>query len=120
MNSENHLDTLLGEAKNSALPLPSNDLIARVLADAAEQMPAAMPAQKVKKPSLLKRILAPIGGFGGAFALGTCATIGVIAGAGYADTLYSIPGLDSVLAAFTDTTDTTTPFETLTLLMAET
>ncbi len=116
MKTDDHLGVLLKEARNSPSPRPSEDLISRVLADAATMMP---PPEPVKKQSFLARLLAPIGGTGGAFALAACAAFGVFAGAGYADEVLSIPGLDGVLAGLTDTTDSTTPFESLSLLMTE-
>ena len=119
MTHEPHLDVLLNEAKNNPPPLPSNDLIARVLADAAAQSTAQITTATSKKPGLLARILAPIGGFGGAAALGACTAIGLLVGTNYADTTLSIPVFDDVVAVFSNSTDTTTPFETLSLLMAE-
>lgn len=116
MKTDDHLDALLNEAKNSPSPMPSDDLISRVLADAATMMPAPVAA---KKPSLWAKLLAPIGGMGGALTLAACAAFGVFAGAGYADEMLSIPGLDGVLAGLTDNTDSTTPYETLSLLMTE-
>lgn len=118
MTEHSHLDTLLDEAKSSPPAAPSPDLIARVLADAAAMVPA--PVQiRPKPPSLWSRLLAPVGGLGGGFALAACAAFGIFAGAGYADTLFSIPGLDGVLAGFSDVTDSTSPLETLSLLMSE-
>ena len=119
MNRQDNLDTLLNEAKSAPVPQPSQDLISRVLADAASALPSSEALPKMKKRGFLAKLLSPIGGFGGAFALGTCATFGVVAGAGYADTVLSIPGLDTVLSAFGESTDSTTPFETLSLLMSE-
>ena len=78
MKTDDHLDALLSEAKNNPSPQPSDYLISRVLADAAAMMPAPEP---VKKPSFMARLLAPIGGTGGAFALAACAAFGVFAGA---------------------------------------
>ncbi len=116
MTSENHIDALLHAAKNSPSPQPSADLISRVLADAAAQMPApvAMP-----KRQFWARWFAPVGGVGGALTLAACAAFGVFAGAGFADEMLAIPGLDGVLAGLTDATDSTTPFESLSLLMTE-
>ncbi|MBL1437217.1 MAG: hypothetical protein COB08_013585 [Rhodobacteraceae bacterium] len=117
MTSEDHIDGLLREAKNSPSPLPSTDLISRVLADAAGLMPAA--AEVVPKPRIWARWLSPIGGMGGALTLAACAGFGVFAGAGFADEMLAIPGLDGVLAGLTDFTDSTTPLESLSLLMTE-
>jgi len=120
MTSENHIDRLLNEAKNCPSPNPSTELISRVLADAATLMPAPEAiANPVPKPRFWARILAPIGGLGGVSALAACAAFGVFAGAGYADDILAIPGLDGVLAGLTDYTDSTTPFESLSLLMSE-
>ncbi len=116
MKSEDPIDALMNEAKNSPSPLLSTELISRVLADAAAMMPAPEPAPK---PRFWARMLSPIGGLGGALTLAACAAFGVFAGAGYADEMLAIPGLDGVLAGLTDYTDSTTPFETLSLLMTE-
>ncbi len=116
MTSEDHLDTLLSEAKECPSPVPSTALISRVLADAATMMPAQEPRPK---PRFWARLLSPVGGFGGAATLAACAAFGVFAGAGYADEMLSIPGIDGVLAGLTDSTDSTTPFESLSLLMSE-
>ncbi len=113
MTPEDHIDTLLDTAASGAVPTPAQGLIARVLAD------AAMAAPQMAPPKPRHRWLGPIGGLRGALALATCAAMGVVAGAGYADTVLTIPGLDTVLAAFIDSTDSTTPFESLTLLMSE-
>jgi len=119
MNSEDHLDTLLNEAKASPAPLPSTGLIARVLADAATVARAQAPIEPTPQPGLWARILSPIGGFGGAFALASCAAFGVAVGAGYGDSLLDIPALDSVLATLTENPDSTSPFESLSYLMSE-
>lgn len=115
MNREDHIDALLRAAKNSPVPTPPTDLVARVLADAATAVPPAEAVTLGRK----RRFFAPIGGLRGAFALAACAAFGVFAGAGYADQLLTVPGLDSVLAGLTDYTDTTTPLESLSLLMSE-
>ena len=119
MKTDEQIDALLNEAKNSLPPLPSEDLISRVLADAGAIMPEPAAMTPVKKPSFLARILAPVGGNGGALTLAGCAAFGVFAGAGYANELLALPGLDGVLAGLTDYTDSTTPFESLSLLMTE-
>jgi len=116
MKSEDPIDALMRAAKNTPSPQPSTALISRVLADAAAMMPVAEPAPK---PRFWARIFSPIGGIGGALALAACAAFGVFAGAGYADEMLAIPGLDGVLAGLTDYTDSTTPFDTLALLMTE-
>ncbi|HIP23236.1 MAG TPA: hypothetical protein EYG79_06540 [Rhodobacteraceae bacterium] len=116
MTSENHIEALLRAAKNSPSPQPSPDLISRVLADAAGLMPAP---EAAPKPRFWARWFAPVGGMGGALTLAACASFGVFAGAGYADEMLAIPGLDGVLAGLTDFTDSTTPFESLSLLMTE-
>jgi len=116
MKSEDPMDALMRTAKNSPSPTPSSALISRVLADAAAMMPAP---EAPPKPRFLARMLSPVGGMGGALTLAACAAFGVFAGAGYADEMLSIPGLDGVLAGLTDFTDSTTPFETLSLLMTE-
>lgn len=117
MTSEDHIDVLLREAKNSPSPQPSTDLISRVLADAAAFMPAA--PETAKKKRFWARWLSPVGGMGGALTLAACAGFGVFAGAGFADEVMALPGLDGVLAGLTDITDSTTPLESLSLLMTE-
>ena len=120
MTSEDHLDSLLEEAKNIPPAAPSADLVARVLADASAEATKRPPVRSTNKPRFLARLLAPIGGMGGVFALGACAAIGILVGTSYANTSLSIPVLDDMLAAFSDSTDATSPFETLSLLMTET
>ncbi len=117
MTPEDHITTLIDTAASAPVPTPSQSLIARVLADAAIAAPQAAPAPP--RPSWRIRLLAPIGGLRGALALATCAAMGVVAGASYADTVLTIPGLDTVLASFVDRTDSTTPYESLALLMSE-
>jgi len=120
MTRKQHLDTLLSAAKAGPVPRPSTELIARVLADAAENVPVATAVNRAAPDKgLLARFLSPIGGFGGAFALAACAAFGVVAGAGYADILFEIPGLDSVLTTLTVDPDSTSPYESLSLLMSE-
>jgi len=118
--SKDPIDALLNDAKNSPAPLPSTDLISRVLADAAAMMPAPEPLPlPAPKPRLWARVLSPIGGMGGALTLAACAAFGVFAGAGYADEMLAIPGVEGVLAGLVDVTDSTTPFESLSLMMTE-
>ena len=119
MTSENHIERLLNEAKGQPAPMPPTALISRVLADAATFMPAPEVDTTPPKPRLWARMLAPIGGLGGVSVLAACAAFGVFAGADYGDQVLAIPGLDGVLAGLTDNTDSTTPFESLSLLMSE-
>ncbi len=120
MTSETHIERLLNEAKDQPAPLPSTALVSRVLADAATFMPAPEAAPPpAPKPGFWGRILAPIGGLAGASVLAACAAFGVFAGADYGDQLLSVPGLNSVLAGLTDYTDSTSPYESLSLLMSE-
>jgi len=119
MTSEDHIDALLREAKDCPTEMPSSDLISRVLADAALRMPEPVAASAPPKRRFWAGLLSPIGGLGGAFTLAACAAFGVFAGAGYADQVLAIPGLDTVLAGLTDDTDSATPFESLSLLMSE-
>lgn len=127
MKSENHIDALIEAARCAPAPAPSADLVSRVLADAAmlsrpleearsgDEVPSAL----AHFAGFISRLLRPIGGIGGGVALAACTAFGVFAGAGYADDILTIPVLDEVLAAVSDTTDSTTPFETLSLLMTE-
>ena len=119
MKPEDHIDALLAEANAGPAPVPPESLVARVLADAATAAPHALPAELPAKPRWYMRVFSPVGGFAGAATLAACATFGVIAGASYADTVLSIPGLETVLAAFSDSTDSTTPLESLSLMMSE-
>ena len=119
MNQDDHIEALLSEAKSQGSVQPSEGLIARVLADAACVAPQPAPVAAAKKQSLWAQLISPIGGTGGALTLAACAAIGVFAGAGYADNVLSVPGLDSVLAGLSDDTDSTTPYESLSLLMSE-
>ncbi len=118
MTGKDPIEALLQVAKDQAPPPPSAGLMARVLADAAAMAPAPK-IQVPPKPRFWARLLSPIGGVGGALVLASCAAIGVFMGADYADELLAIPGMESVLAGLVDSTDSTTPFETLSLLMTE-
>jgi hypothetical protein len=122
MRNEDHMDALLREARTGPVPVPSTALISRVLADAAALVPGPAPAPAhaaATAPGWLARLLFPVGGLGGALALAACAVFGVVAGADYADEVLALPGLNGVLAGLADYTDTTTPDESLALLMSE-
>ena len=100
----------------------STDLMARVLADAAEvgaEYVKPVPVEVIEKPSWLKQLFAPIGGMAGAFALGTFASIGLIVGFSDTETLYSLPVMGDILATFTNGTGAGSPIDTLSYLMAE-
>lgn len=95
-------------------------LTERVLADAAQigagfVVPDVMP----DNPSFFNRIFAPIGGLGGAFALGAFASIGLFVGLGDPEKLYALPVMADILAVFSDENSAVTPLDTLEYLMAE-
>jgi len=120
MTSDSDIDKLLKAAKNNQPPRPPDDLVARVLADAATHAPA-LPAAALlpAHPVFWRRVLAPVGGIGGGLVLATCAALGIFIGADFSDTLYNIPVVEQMIASFTNSTDATSPFETLSQLMAE-
>ncbi len=119
MRNNDHLDRLLDEAKATPLPQPPTGLVERVLSDAAIYAPSPPLQSPRKRPGFFARLLSPVGGKGGAFALAACAAFGIFAGAGYADILFEIPALEGLLAFIGDNPDSTSPFETLSQLMAE-
>lgn len=66
-------------------PEPSQDLISRVLADAATLMPAAVPPKRSSSRLNLWSLLAPLGGLGGVAALTASAVVGIGIGYGTPD-----------------------------------
>lgn len=102
-------------------PDVSQGLMARVLADAADigALYVAPTPVNAKETGWFSRLFAPIGGVGGAFALGAFASIGLVVGLGDADTLYSLPVMGDFLATFADDLNSVSPLDTLDYLMAE-
>ena len=108
-------------AKTDDNPDVPESLMARVLADAAEiGAEFADPKQaSVDSQNWLSRLFAPIGGLGGAFALGAFASVGFVVGLGDTEMLYSLPVMGDILATFSDNLGNGTPLDTLDYLMAE-
>ncbi len=94
-------------------------LTERVLADAAKIGAGFAVPETVEKPAWFSRIFAPIGGLGGAFALGAFASLGLVVGLGDAENLYALPVMGEILAVFSTETGAITPLDTLEFLMAE-
>lgn len=114
------LEGFFEAAKAQDNTCPSVDLIARVLADAGTIGVVAPVVSQAARESWLSRLLSPIGGWGGAVVLGSCAAFGLFAGLGDSDTLYQVPGMETVIAAFSGAEITEDyPFETFDLLTSE-
>ncbi|MEM1236835.1 MAG: hypothetical protein AAGI10_07690 [Pseudomonadota bacterium] len=80
--SDAELDRLF-EASDAQAPLPSGDLMARILADAEAQASAPvapMPASVVPAQSFLSRLRETLGGWGGVSGLAGVAAVGLIVG----------------------------------------
>ncbi len=99
----------------------SPDLMARVLADAGEIGAGFIVpiAPAVNTQSWIKQFFSPIGGIGGAFALGAFASIGLIVGLGDSEVLYDLPVMGDILATFSEEDSAGSPYETLDFLMSE-
>lgn len=118
-NDEFDLDGFFEAAKAQDEPCPSVDLIGRVLADAG-MVGVVAPVLEAVRESWLSRLLSPIGGWGGAVVLGSCAAFGLFAGLGDSDTLYQVPGMETVIAAISgEEASEDYPFETFDLLTSE-
>ncbi len=120
--NDNKLAIFFEDAKAAQSVDFPDSLTERVLADAAEigagfVVPDA--AAIANTPNWISRLFAPIGGIGGAFALGAFASIGLIIGLGGAENLYDLPVMGDILAIFSDESGRSTPFDTLEFLMAE-
>ncbi len=120
-------DAELATFFNDAKAAQENDvpilLTERVLADAAKigaQHGALKNTAHAAKPqNWINRLFAPIGGAGGAFALGAFASIGFFIGLGDADILYNLPVMGDILTTFSDELGSISPVDTLDYLMAE-
>ncbi|MCF6303948.1 MAG: hypothetical protein L3J33_01065 [Rhodobacteraceae bacterium] len=117
--SDAELTVLFEDAKaEQPVEIPAG-LTERVLADAAKIGAGFVVPETVEKPAWFSRIFAPIGGLGGAFALGAFASLGLVVGLGDAENLYALPVMGEILAVFSTETGAVTPLDTLEFLMAE-
>ena len=120
--NDQELERFFDEAIKGENPDVSTELITRVLADAAEISAlriAQKPGPKLETRRWWQALFAPVGGLGGAFALGAFAGVGLFVGLGDTDKLYSLPVMGEILAVFSNEIDSLTPFETLDFLMEE-
>ncbi len=78
-------------AGRAAGPVPSDDLMARILADADAQI-APQPAEVPARPGLWSSLLAGIGGWPAAAGLAAAAITGLMIGVVTPDTLDSLSG----------------------------
>lgn len=85
MTVDKELDPFFAAARGAARPVPSDDLMARVLADAYAAQPVAVPAASAPpaRRGLWDMLTDVFGGVGGLAGLGTAAVAGVWLG--YAD-----------------------------------
>lgn len=81
------------EAGRAETPVPSDDLMARIMADAVAEMPAPRPiARPVKKQGLLAGLIAGIGGWPALAGMATATVAGVWIGFAQPDTLNTWAG----------------------------
>ncbi len=83
--TDTELDALFGAARDTA-PEPGADLLARIAADAAAEMPASAPVA-APRPGVLARAVAAVGGWPAAAGLAAAAVTGLAIGLGAAGTL---------------------------------
>lgn len=119
--TDEELAIFFDEAKAEVAPEIPLGLMERVLADAAEIGAGFVePTSAVtEKQNWFARMFTPIGGVGGAFALGAFASVGLVVGLGDAETLYSLPVVGDILVTISGEVDGSTPLDTLDYLMAE-
>lgn len=83
MQERDSLDDLFAEARGTPVP-PSEALMVRVLADALEAQPRAVPRLPVPRPAPVpgpwRRIVALFGGVGALAGMGTAAAAGLLIG----------------------------------------
>lgn len=101
--TEIDLDVFFDAAKKT--PPLSMALMENILGDAADiaiqRAPVIAPVPKPKK-HWLSALLEPLGGKQGFATVGLCAFLGVAAGYAGTDTLGSVPGVGTLLTAFSD------------------
>ena len=103
------------EAGRAKPPQPSQDLMARIMADAVAEMPAPRPIARpvtpparkpVRKPGLLAGLIAGIGGWPALAGMATATVAGVWIGFAQPDTLNTWAG-----GALLSTSDTATSYD---------
>ncbi|WP_300516596.1 dihydroorotate dehydrogenase [Aliiroseovarius sp.] len=80
------------EAGRADAPVPSQDLMARILADAQANMPAPAPIATPARRGLLAGLLAAVGGWPSVATMATAAVAGVWLGFVQPDALNSLSG----------------------------
>jgi len=101
-NMDDLMDSLFAEAKGDAAGVPSDDFMARVLADAEALQPAAVDLTEPVKPrGLLQVLFETIGGWQGTGGLVAATMASVWIGFSGADVL-SVEGLQAVVSGDTD------------------
>ena len=92
-DQERALSALFKEVRDQEAP-PSSELMSRILADAAEVMPAMAPAPVLPKARRgLGDILRQFGGLPGASVMTACALFGVVLGYAGPDSVLGLTGL---------------------------
>lgn len=89
------------EAAKDPLPTPSAALMTNILADAGEVTAARYkpPVYVPVKTPWYNRLLEPLGGLQGAFAVAFVAVLGVTVGYTGTDSLQSVPGVGTLVAS---------------------
>ena len=85
----------LFEAGRAEAPVPSQDLMARILADAQANMPAPAPIVRAARPvrrGLLAGLLAAVGGWPSVATMATATVAGIWLGFAQPDTLNTLSG----------------------------
>ena len=101
-NMDDLLDDLFAEARRDQAGAPSDDFMARVLADAEALQPAApTDAQSVKSRGLLQVLFDTIGGWQGAGGLVAATMASVWIGFSGAESL-TVDGLQAIVSGDTD------------------
>lgn len=102
-NMDDLLDDLFAEARRDQSGAPSDDFMARILADAEAMQPAAPPAvaNPVKPRGLLQLIFDTIGGWQGAGGLVAATMASVWIGFSGAENL-TVDGLQAIVSGDTD------------------
>ena len=87
-------------AARAKQPMPSEDLLARVIADAGAHMPSVQNSPKRPRWHKIQEFLNQVGGIPGASVMTACAVFGVLLG-------YSGPESVSGIASFSDVSEIT-------------
>ena len=120
-NTEAALKGLFDDLKDNTAPA-SDAIMARVLADAYDAIPAPAPAPAPARPHRSWDIFRSFGGIMGTSVIAASAVLGISVGYIAPDRLYEIPGVTSIeayLGATSEITDETDIFSTDVFMLSE-